>query len=268
VQATGIGPALRKARLLRGKSIEEASRETRIRADYLSALERERFDALLGEVYVRGFLRSYSSYLGLDSDKVLTVYNRHFGQPASMEPKEAPEPPLQDVAGRHQLPSLRGRSLSGGLLVSAAVIALVAFAAAGLFSRSKTAPPPATIPGSQATTGVLPQGVMVAVQALTPVHVTVLVDGKAAPVFDRILRDGEGETFEGSTQIEIHLDHGASAVIVVNGHPLGSPGSSKEPYSATFVPTDFRATPSPHASATGSTKATASARATSPSTAG
>src|SRR5437899_1645495 len=55
----GIGPALRKARLLRSKSIEEASRETHIRAEYLHALEHEQFDALLGDVYVRAFLRSY-----------------------------------------------------------------------------------------------------------------------------------------------------------------------------------------------------------------
>ena len=52
VNATGIGPVLRKARLVRGKSIEEASRETRIRAEYLQALERERFENLLGDVYV------------------------------------------------------------------------------------------------------------------------------------------------------------------------------------------------------------------------
>src|SRR5438477_12466499 len=71
VQRTGIGQALRKARVERGKSIEEASRETRIRAEYLQALERERFDVLPGDVYVRGFLRSYSSYLGLDPKKVL-----------------------------------------------------------------------------------------------------------------------------------------------------------------------------------------------------
>src|SRR5207245_11307959 len=50
VAGTGIGPALRRARLLRGKSIEEASRETRIRAEYLQALERETFDAVLGDV--------------------------------------------------------------------------------------------------------------------------------------------------------------------------------------------------------------------------
>ena len=48
-KATGIGPALRRARLVRGKSIGEASRETRIRAEYLQALERERFDNLLGD---------------------------------------------------------------------------------------------------------------------------------------------------------------------------------------------------------------------------
>ncbi len=72
--ATGIGPALRRARLLRNKSIEEASRETRIRAEYLQAMERERFDDLLGEVYARGFLRTYAAYLGLDADKVVAVY--------------------------------------------------------------------------------------------------------------------------------------------------------------------------------------------------
>src|SRR5439155_26242886 len=75
----GIGPALRKARLLRGKSIEEAARETRIRADYLQALERERFEALLGDVYVRGFLRSYSTYLGVDAETLLTIYRDLLG---------------------------------------------------------------------------------------------------------------------------------------------------------------------------------------------
>src|SRR2546429_6493907 len=55
VARTGIGPALRKARLTRGKSIEEASRETRIRAEYLQALERETFESMLGAVYVTCF---------------------------------------------------------------------------------------------------------------------------------------------------------------------------------------------------------------------
>ena len=89
VRGTGIGPALRQARLARGKSIEEASRETRIRPEYLQALERERFEALIGDVYVRGFLRSYSTYLGLEPNQVLSVYNRHFGPPRPMVPAPA-----------------------------------------------------------------------------------------------------------------------------------------------------------------------------------
>ena len=45
VQGIGIGPALQKARQMRGKSIEEASRETHIRAEYLQAMEGEKFES-------------------------------------------------------------------------------------------------------------------------------------------------------------------------------------------------------------------------------
>src|SRR3989442_4512280 len=140
VQGIGIGPALRKARLLRGKSIEEAARETRIRADYLQALERERFEALLGDVYVRGFLRSYSTYLGLDPGKVLTVYNRHFGSPHATLPHVAPAPIRSPRSSHPHLPQLVRHHLSWAYLIGVAVLVLAVFAAAGLFSRSRSAP--------------------------------------------------------------------------------------------------------------------------------
>ena len=57
---TGIGRALRRAREHRGKSLEQASRDTKLRADYLEAMEREWFEPLGSDVYVRGFLKSYS----------------------------------------------------------------------------------------------------------------------------------------------------------------------------------------------------------------
>ncbi|HEX2025849.1 MAG TPA: helix-turn-helix domain-containing protein [Actinomycetota bacterium] len=61
----GLGRALRTAREKLGKSLETASRETRVRTEYLEALEHERFEALGSDVYIRGFLRSYARYLGL-----------------------------------------------------------------------------------------------------------------------------------------------------------------------------------------------------------
>src|SRR5205085_4395634 len=62
-EPTGVGTALRAAREEQGLSIEEASRDTKLRSDQLQALEDERFERLLGDVYVRGSLRSYARYL-------------------------------------------------------------------------------------------------------------------------------------------------------------------------------------------------------------
>src|SRR4026208_363103 len=73
---TGVGSALQRAREVRGLSLDEAARDTRLRVDQLDALEREDFDVLPGEVYVRASLRTYASYLGLDAAKVSRAYAR------------------------------------------------------------------------------------------------------------------------------------------------------------------------------------------------
>jgi cytoskeleton protein RodZ len=72
-QLTGIGEALREARETRGISHATAERETHIPRHHLQALEEERFEAFHAPVYVRGFLRSYSQYLGLDSTALLEL---------------------------------------------------------------------------------------------------------------------------------------------------------------------------------------------------
>ncbi len=66
-----IGATLRNARIQRGLSIEQAAQDTRISARFIEALEAERFDSLPAPVYVRGFLRSYASYLRLDPAPLL-----------------------------------------------------------------------------------------------------------------------------------------------------------------------------------------------------
>ena len=51
--AVGVGAALRKVRTSRGLSLEEASRDTRVRREFLEAIEQNDFDRLLGDVHVR-----------------------------------------------------------------------------------------------------------------------------------------------------------------------------------------------------------------------
>ena len=65
---------LRSARESRGLDRARIERDTRIRERYLAALERGAYDELPGEVYARGFLRTYARYLGLDADAMVALY--------------------------------------------------------------------------------------------------------------------------------------------------------------------------------------------------
>jgi cytoskeletal protein RodZ len=66
-----VGRRLREARTYRRMSLEEASRLTRIKLDYLKAMEAGDFEALPSRVQARGFLRSYAGILGLDAEALL-----------------------------------------------------------------------------------------------------------------------------------------------------------------------------------------------------
>lgn len=66
-EPSGLGRALRRARLGQGHDIPEIAASLRIRPEYLEALEAGDHAKLPGRVYAIGFVRSYSSFLGLDS---------------------------------------------------------------------------------------------------------------------------------------------------------------------------------------------------------
>jgi len=73
-----IGNSLREARLRQGLDFPEIEQGTKIRGKYLRALEDEQFDLLPAQTYVKGFLRSYAEYLGLDGQLYVDEYNSRF----------------------------------------------------------------------------------------------------------------------------------------------------------------------------------------------
>jgi cytoskeleton protein RodZ len=73
-----IGNSLREARLRQGLEFGEVEQATKIRGKYLRALEDEQFDILPGQTYVKGFLRSYAEYLGLDGQLYVDEYNSRY----------------------------------------------------------------------------------------------------------------------------------------------------------------------------------------------
>lgn len=73
-----LGTSLREARVRQGLDIPQAELATKIRGKYLRALEAEQFDALPADTYVKGFLRAYADFLGLDGQLYVDEYEVRF----------------------------------------------------------------------------------------------------------------------------------------------------------------------------------------------
>jgi Helix-turn-helix domain/RodZ C-terminal domain len=82
-----IGNSLREARVRQQLELSEVELATKIRARYLRALEEETFDTLPAQTYVKGFLRTYADYLGLDGQLYVDEFNSRFGADGD-EPRE------------------------------------------------------------------------------------------------------------------------------------------------------------------------------------
>jgi cytoskeleton protein RodZ len=73
-----IGNSLREARERQGLGYPEIELATKIRSKYIRALEEEDFTSIPGDTYIRGFLRTYADYLGLDGDVYVDEYASRF----------------------------------------------------------------------------------------------------------------------------------------------------------------------------------------------
>jgi hypothetical protein len=108
-----IGERLEEGRKRKGVSIREAAEATKIRGDYLLAMEDNSFEIPLPQIYVRGFLKNYARYLKLDPNKILTDYDAHLlgksSRPPGMVSRSGRESlgsveiPGEDEAGEDQV---------------------------------------------------------------------------------------------------------------------------------------------------------------------
>ncbi|HIP72048.1 MAG TPA: helix-turn-helix domain-containing protein, partial [Anaerolineae bacterium] len=82
-----LGHILREARETKGLTLAEVQAETRISPRYLEALESGEYDLLPTQTHVRGFLRNYARFLGLDPEPLLERYELTQSQ---REPRQKP----------------------------------------------------------------------------------------------------------------------------------------------------------------------------------
>lgn len=244
-----LGNLLREARERKGITLEQAEAETRIRHRFLSALETGDYSTLPAPAYVRGFLKTYAAYLGLDPQQVLSLFKVVSG---ANEPESAPAVPLVDVSmegGRDLRPIIVGLAIVAALLLVAVFFvrlpwktwfglqapvptATATLAPTATRPQPTLAPTPTQTPQPTATTAAIPSATP---QPAGEVRVEFVVTGRS---WVQIVADGEvayaglleNETREwtAAQSIVARVGNAGAVQATVNGQPLGVLGGAGE----------------------------------------
>jgi cytoskeletal protein RodZ len=146
-----LGAQLRQARERQGLSLAQASVDTRILQQSLTALEEGAYQRLPGDVVTRGFIRNYAQYLGIPVDDMIELYRRERGSTDKIRVVAATSPPS---TRSYVLPSFFGVFFVTVALVGLAYVALNAVGRIGdrtdpsvaNAAPSATIPPPSPLP--------------------------------------------------------------------------------------------------------------------------
>ena len=258
--ATGIGETLVAARRQQGVALSDAAAETRVRESYLAALEEEDFAALGGDVYVKGFLRSYARFLRLDPEPLIATYRAHYERPSD-EVSPLAHQPVAPMPTESRPALVIG---AGAVAIVIAVLALIGLVNRGGDAEEDLAgaPPPVEATTVPATEGFAPTEAPPAEAEPTEaeptedateelstdgVELTLELDG--GPSWMRVIVDGvteiEGEqpdgaslSFSADDSITVRIGDAGVVNVTVNGEDRGTLGGRSEVVDQTFTADD------------------------------
>jgi cytoskeleton protein RodZ len=258
--STGIGDVLRAAREEQGRTIEDVARVQRVRTDYLRALEDENFDTFGGDIYAKGFLRSYATELGLDPQPLLDTYRREVSQ------DDARAATLVS-SGPATRPTPRGAPPAWVAWLVVGVVVLVGLGFLGMVGGSRAPetaspdgddiveeeqdedeappedepesdPPEEDAPAEEEEEEEEPEETYEGVELLLALEedswLRVVVDG--SNVLEQVVSAGETLQYQGDEQVEIRFGNAGGVRVEHNGEDVGSPGARGEALTVTFTP--------------------------------
>jgi cytoskeletal protein RodZ len=215
-----IGNSLREARLRQGLDFPQLEQSTKIRGKYLRALEEEQFEVLPAQTYVKGFLRTYADYLGLDGQLYVDEYNSRY-----VVDHDEPLRPRRVSPRSRQQRRVESRVLALTLLGIAVVTALVIAAWKFGGGNGNTILP--TVTGSTATSagsathaaGPPPLLLVRGLRRSSLLQVRAR-SATGRPLFAGTLERGDVQRFEGPKRLWIEIDTPENVRVIVGGRTI------------------------------------------------
>jgi cytoskeleton protein RodZ len=231
-----VGVRLRRAREDRGLALDACAAELRARVEQLADLEDGRLDGFGGQVYARGFLRSYAVLLGLDPAPLLAEAGPVPGGTTAAQLRTLPS---EQVAPGRRTPvwavGLVVLVAAGGLLtvvlalggartppVAAGPPELPPVAAAPVAPAPAPAPTPPPVPAPPPAP-VAPVVLVLTFEAASWLEV---VADAAAVEPGRLVRAGETLRIEAEAVVVVRYGNAGGVRAELNGEDLGPQGRS------------------------------------------
>lgn len=240
-----VGEFLRAERLKKALSIKDVESAISIRALYLNAIEEGDYGIVPGEVYLKGFIRNYATFLGLDPHTAIDLYSQSKEQPNETIIAEKQQEVIP-VSSPPRSSTPRRVSSGGGfkkMLTVAASMAGVLIVGGLIWWSSESqqpapVPPPAVTP--QPTPAVQPgtsanpaAKVIVTAKYSAPCWTQVIADGKE--IYEGTPKSGESITWEAANKLSVKLGNAGVVDVVYNGSPVGKIGGNGDVVVKTFT---------------------------------
>lgn len=74
------GEKLKEERLKKGLTLEEVSKETKIKRDFLEAIEKSEYNKLPASTFAQGFVKNYTQFLDISESDVIPLFRREFDE--------------------------------------------------------------------------------------------------------------------------------------------------------------------------------------------
>ncbi len=221
-----IGNSLREARVRQGIDYPTAEAGTRIRSRYLRAMEDEDFDLLPDPSYVRGFLRAYATYLGIDPALVVDEYESRYGELA-----HALSPEGRRRAERRAQARPRRREVQLLWLAIGGVAAIAVLSWLGLGGQAPAPPAPTTATAATDTAGTASQAVDLGFTGRGPRGSYLEVragSATGATLYSGVLVPGATRTFTVPSVAWVRIGNPRRVTVAVDGQALAIGGGTGE----------------------------------------
>ncbi len=224
----GLGDEFRAAREARHLSLSDVSEQIHIRSVYLESIEHD--DAsFAAPVYVRGFIRTYARYLGMDTEAVVAQFNATHGSAHGKSHEPVPVAPLP--TRRRPSPWLWIAGVAAAVLLVFVGYKYFDLQQSGGSSQTVAVASPAPSAAAAGTTPSAPpahkatpaSARMLRVRVTADSWASIKIDG--ATVFEGIAKAGSSKDFHGKNAT-VRAGNAGGIDLVLNGKELGKMGNS------------------------------------------